>query len=227
MQYEIIGGAFPVVECTLSAGQKMVTQGGGMAWMDPSITMETKGGGIGKVLGRMLSNESMFQNIYTSTRDGSKIAFGTGVPGSIMAIRVEPGHSVICQKSAFLASYGNVELSMHFNKKVGAGFFGGEGFIMQKVSGDGIVFIEIDGASKEFQLAQGQQLILNTGFLVTMEETCTMDIQAVSGVKNMLLGGEGIFNTVVTGPGRIIVQTMPIADFAKAIIPYIPRGNNN
>ena len=228
MQYEILGGSFPVVECTLNAGEAMITQSGSMAWMDQNMTMETSSnGGLKKVVGRLFTNESLFQNIYTSTKDGSKVAFGTSVPGSIVAVRVEPGKSIICQKSAFLASYGNVELSIHFNKKVGAGLFGGEGFIMQKVSGDGIVFLEIDGASKEVVLAQGQQIILSTGHLVTMDETCTMDIQTVGGLKNMLLGGEGLFNTVVTGPGRVTIQTMPLSKLALSVYPYLPKDHHN
>ena len=224
MEYEIIGGSFPVVECTLKAGEAMITQSGSMAYMDPTITMETStNGGLKKVVGRLFSNEHLFQNIYTSTKDGSKIAFGTCVPGSIMAIKVEPGKSYICQKSAFLASYGNIELSTFFNKKIGVGIFGGEGFIMQKITGEGIVFIEIDGAYKEFELKEGQQLILSTGYLVSIDETCSMDVQTVKGLKNIILGGEGIFNTVITGPGKVVVQTMPLPKLANSLVPFLPQ----
>lgn len=227
MEYEIIGGSFPVVECTLRAGEAMITQSGSMAYMDPTITMETSSnGGLGKVVGRLFSNEHLFQNIYTAQTDGSKIAFGTCVPGSILAIKIEPGKSLICQKSAFLASYGNVELSTFFNKKIGVGIFGGEGFIMQKITGDGIVFIEIDGSYKEFNLAQGQQLILSTGYLVSIEETCSMDVQTVKGLKNILLGGEGIFNTVITGPGKVVAQTMPLPKLANSLVPFMPQTIN-
>ena len=228
MDYEIIGGNFPVVECKLNAGQKMITQSGSMAWMDSSITMETtSNGGIGKVFGRMLSGEHLFQNIYTAQKDGSKIAFGTSVPGSIIAVRLEQGRSIICQKSAFLASFGNIELSTHFNKRLGVGFFGGEGFIMQRISGEGIVFLEIDGASKEIVLEAGQQLVLSTGYLVVMDQTCSIDVQTVGGIKNIFLGGEGIFNTVVTGPGKVIVQTMPLPKLANTLIPYLPQPSSN
>ena len=224
MEYEIIGGSFPVVECKLKAGEAMITQSGSMAYMDPTITMETStNGGLKKVVGRLFSNEHLFQNIYTSTQDGSKIAFGTCVPGSIIAVKVEPGKSLVCQKSAFLASYGNIELSTFFNKKIGVGIFGGEGFIMQKITGQGIVFIEIDGAYKEFELAQGQQLVLSTGYLVSVEETCSMDVQTVKGLKNILLGGEGIFNTVITGPGKVVVQTMPLPKLANSLVPFLPQ----
>ncbi len=228
MEYEIIGGSFPVVECTLRAGEAMITQSGSMAYMDPTITMETSSnGGLGKVVGRLFSNEHLFQNIYTAQQDGAKIAFGTCVPGSILAVKIEPGKSLICQKSAFLASYGNVELSTFFNKKIGVGIFGGEGFIMQKITGNGIVFIEIDGSYKEFNLAQGQQLILSTGYLVSIEETCQMDVQTVKGLKNIILGGEGLFNTVITGPGKVIVQTMPLARLANSIYPYLPMPSSS
>ena len=226
MEYEILGGSFPVVECTLKSGESMITQSGSMAWMDQTISMETtSNGGLKKVVGRLFTNEHLFQNIYTSNKDGSKIAFGTAVPGSIMAIKIEPGKPLICQKSSFLASYGNIELSTFFNKKIGVGIFGGEGFIMQKISGEGIVFIEIDGSNKEFILEQGQQLVLSTGYLVSMDETCTIDVQTVKGLKNIILGGEGIFNTVITGPGKVIVQTMPLPKLANSMVPFLPFQN--
>ena len=224
MEYEIKGGSFPVVECTLRNGESMITQSGSMAWMDPTMTMETSSnGGIKKVIGRLFTNESLFQNIYTANHDGTKIAFGTCVPGSIIDVNIEPGKSLVCQKSSFLASYGNVELSTFFNKKIGVGIFGGEGFIMQKITGSGVVFIEIDGAYQEFNLAQGEQLILSTGYLVSIEETCTMDVQVVHGLKNVLLGGEGIFNTVITGPGKVVAQTMPLPKLANSLVPFMPQ----
>lgn len=224
MEYEIIGGSFPIVECTLKNGESMITQSGSMAWMDPTIKMETtSNGGIGKVVGRLFTNEKLFQNIYTSQSDGSKIAFGTTAPGTILAVKLTQGQSIICQKSAFLASYGNIELSTFFNKKIGVGIFGGEGFIMQKLSGDGVVFIEIDGSHREFNLAAGQQLTLSTGYLVSMDETCTIDVQSVKGLKNIFLGGEGIFNTVITGPGKVVVQTMPLPKLANSLVPYLPQ----
>ena len=228
MEYEILGGSFPVVECTLKAGESMITQSGTMAWMDQTIKMDTSSnGGIGKVVGRLFTKESLFQNIYTSEKDGSKIAFGSCVPGSIKAIKLENGQSVICQKTAFLASHGNIELSTFFNKKIGVGIFGGEGFIMQKLSGDGIVFIEIDGSYKEFNLSEGEQIVLSTGYLVSMDETCTIDVQTIKGIKNIFLGGEGIFNTVITGPGKVVVQTMPLPKLANSMVPFLPFNNSS
>lgn len=225
MNYEIKGGSFPIVECTLNQGQKMITQSGSMCWMDSTISMDTtSNGGIKKVLGRVLTNENLFQNVYTSNKDGSKISFGTSVPGAIMPVQISEGQSIICQKSAFLSAYGDIELSLHFNKKIGVGLVGGEGFIMQKITGNGIVFLEIDGASMQYDLAEGQQMILSTGYLVSMSESCKLDVQTVKGIKNIFLGGEGIFNTVITGPGRVITQTMPLARLADSIIPYIPTA---
>ena len=228
MEYNIKGGSFPVVECTLKSGESMITQSGAMSWMDSSITMETSSnGGIGKVVGRLFTKEKLFQNIYTANQDNAKITFGTCVPGAIIAVNLTGNQSIICQKSAFLASYGNIELSTFFNKKVGVGFFGGEGFIMQKLTGTGVVFLEVDGTSMAFDLAAGEQKIISTGYLVSMDETCTIDVQTVKGVKNILLGGEGIFNTIITGPGRVVVQTMPLARLADSIVPYLPTPSND
>lgn len=221
MKYEIKGGAFPVVVCQLASGEQMITEKGSMVWMSPNIGMETKGGGVGKMFSKVISGESMFQNIYTANGDGM-IAFGSSFPGKIMAVEVGRGTSLIVQKSAFLASEKGVELSVHFNKKVGAGLFGGEGFIMQKVSGNGVAFIEVDGDLQEYELAAGEQLIVDSGYLLGMEGSVSMDIQSVKGVKNVLFGGEGFFNTVLTGPGKVWLQTMPISNVANAIRPYIP-----
>ena len=194
-----------------------------MVWMSPNMEMETKGGGVGKMFSKMVSGESIFQNIYTAKGDGM-IAFGSSFPGKILAIEVGHSTDLIVQKSAFLAGEEGVELSIHFNKKVGAGFFGGEGFIMQKVSGNGVVFIEIDGDLQEYELAPGQQLVVDSGYLAAMESSVTMDIQTVKGVKNKLLGGEGFFNTVLTGPGKVWLQTMPICNVATALSPYFPSS---
>ena len=228
MEYEIKGGSFPVVECKLKNGESMITQSGSMCWMDSTIEMKTStNGGIGKVFGRLFTKEHIFQNIYTSTKDDSKIAFGTCVPGAIMAVPITAGKSIVCQKSSFLASYGNIELSTFFNKKIGVGLFGGEGFLMQKITGEGMVFIEIDGSSMEFELAEGEQLVLSTGYLVSMSETCSIDIKMVKGIKNIFLGGEGIFNTIVTGPGKVVVHTMPLARLGESIAPFIPIPTNS
>ena len=226
MKYQIQGETLPVVICELEAGERMITEGGAMSWMSPNMKMETtSNGGIGKAFGRAFSGEKMFQNIYTAQGGPGMIAFASSFPGSIRAFEVSSGQDMIFQKSAFLASEAGVQLSMHFRKKLGAGFFGGEGFIMQKVSGEGIVFAEFDGHVIEYELEAGQQIVIDTGHLAAMSATCSMDIQSVPGVKNMLFGGEGLFNTVITGPGKVWLQTMPISNVAGASRPYIPTGN--
>ena len=185
--------------------------------------METiSNGGIGKVFGRMFSGESMFQNRYTAVGGTGLIAFASSFPGSIRPIDITPSKPMIVQKTAFLASEIGVELSIFFQKRLGTAFFGGEGFIMQKLSGNGTAFIEIDGYAVEYDLQAGQSIIIDTGYLAAMDATCQMDIVKVPGVKNMLFGGEGLFNTVVTGPGKVILQTMPISNVAGAIRPFIP-----
>ena len=224
MKYEIKGGAFPIVVCQLTKGEKMITEKGSMVWMSPNMSMETTGGGLGKMFSKAFSGDSMFQNIYTANGDGM-ITFGSSFPGKIVAIDIKPGRNFIVQKSAFLAAEAGVELSIHFNKKMGAGFFGGEGFIMQKLSGQGTAFVEIDGDLVEYELSAGQKIIVDTGNVAGFDSTVSIDIQTVKGVKNMVFGGEGIFNTVLTGPGRIWLQTMPIANVANAIRPFIPTGN--
>ena len=224
MQYELKGGVFPVVVCQLADGEKMITEKGSMVWMSPNMEMETTGGGLGKMFSKAFSGESMFQNIYTA-RGAGMIAFGSSFPGRILTLDVAPGREFILQKTAFLASEEGVQLSVHFNKKFGSGLFGGEGFIMQRLSGNGTAFVEVDGELVEYTLASGQQMIVDTGNVLGFESTVAIDIQQVKGIKNKLLGGEGFFNTVLTGPGKIWLQTMPIAGVASAIQPYIPTGN--
>ena len=225
MRYEIKGETLPVVICYLDAGEKMITEGGGMSWMSPNMKMETTtNGGIGKAFGRMFSGEKMFQNVYTAQGDGM-IAFASSFPGSIRAFQIHKANEMIFQKSAFLASEMGVELSVHLNKKVGAGLFGGEGFVLQKISGTGVAFAEFDGHVIEYELQPGQKIVVDTGHLAAMTANCQIDIQSVPGMKNKLLGGEGLFNTVITGPGKVWLQTMPIANVAGVIRPFIPTGN--
>ena len=222
MEYKIQGETTPVVICQLSPGESMVTEKGSMVWMTPNMEMETSAGGLGKAFGRMFSGESIFQNIYTA-RDGSgMIAFASSFPGSIRAVEITPDRPIVVQKTAFLAAQREVDLSVFFQKKLGAGFFGGEGFIMQKLSGRGTAFLEIDGDAVEYDLGPGQQMIVDTGNLAMMDATCSLDIQAVKGVKNVIFGGEGVFHTVVTGPGRIVLQTMPISALAGAVASVLP-----
>ena len=214
MKYELAGGDLPVVICTLEAGESVITEGGGMAWKSPNMKMETVSGGLGKAFGRMFSGESIFQNKYTAQGGQGMIAFASSFPGSILAVPITPDKPVICQKRAFLACEPGVELSVYLQKKLGAGFFGGEGFIMQKLSGNGMAFIEIDGAAITYDLAPGEKMDFSTGYVAMMDGSCTMGVETVPGLKNKLLGGEGLFNTVVTGPGRVVAQSMPISQLA-------------
>ena len=225
MKYEIQGYNLPVLICHLEAGEEMMCEGGSMSWMDDEIEMKTQGGGFGKVLGRMFTGETLFQNRYIANRPG-EIAFAASFPGSIRPVQVTPDKPVIAQKGAFLASYGNIEISVFFQKKLGAGFFGGEGFLMQQFSGNGLVFLEIDGHAVEYDIAAGDRKIIDTGYLAAMDGTCSIDIVRIKGMKNVLLGGEGFFNTVVNGPGHIILQTMPVQNTANMLYAYMPHDSN-
>lgn len=227
MRYEIKGETLPVVICELENGERMITEGGGMSWMSPNMKMETTtNGGVGKAIGRMFSGEKMFQNIYTAQGGPGMIAFASSFPGSIRAFRICPGQEMIFQKSAFLAGEAGINLSVFFNKKIGAGLFGGEGFIMQRLTGNGTAFAEFDGHVVEYELQPGQQIVVDTGHLAAMTGGCRMEIVSVPGVKNMLFGGEGFFNTVITGPGHVWLQTMPISNVAGALRTYLPSSSS-
>ncbi len=224
MRYQIAGEPLPVVICDLMPGETMVTERGSMSWMTPNMKMSTTtGGGLGKAIGRLFAGEAMFQNRYTAQDGPGQIAFASSFPGSIRALQITPQRPVVVQKGGFLAAEEGVELSVFFQKRLGSGFFGGEGFIMQRLSGSGTAFLEIDGYACEYDLAPGQSMVVDTGYLAAMDDTCSMEIVTVPGVKNMLFGGEGVFNTLVRGPGRIILQTMPVSAVAMSILPFLPK----
>ncbi|MDE5736865.1 MAG: TIGR00266 family protein [Oscillospiraceae bacterium] len=223
MNYEIQGNPYPVAVIKLENGESVVCQRGAMTWMTPNMVMQTTGGGsIGRMFSRAISGESMFQNIYTAQGGEGLIAFGSSVPGEIMPIEITPNQTIIAQKSAFLASSQSVNYELFFQKKISTGFFGGEGFIMQRFFGSGMLFLEIDGSVISYTLEPNQSLLIDTGYLAAMDSTCSIEVEAVKGVGNALLGGEGFFNTKVTGPGRVWLQTMPIAQMASSIGRYIP-----
>lgn len=227
MEYEITGGAFPMVICRLKEGESLQDEAGAMTYMTTGIKMETNtGGGLLKGLGRALSGDTFFLNFFTAERDDEEVAFASCYPGRILPIRLESGRSIIGQKNAFLTAERGVNLEMHFRKKLGVGLFGGEGFILQKFSGNGMLFLEIDGEVIEKNLAPGEKLLVDQGHVAAMDETVDFDIQRVKGVKNMLFGGEGLFFATLTGPGRVWLQTMPFSKLVDAIIPYIPTNNN-
>ena len=225
IKYEIKGGDLPVLICYPEVGQILKTERGAMTWMSPNMKMSTNAkGGAGGILGRVVTGESIFLNEYKPEGGPGMIAFASSFPGSILPFHVTPGNDIIVQKKGFLAMENQLKLSVAFQKKLGAGFFGGEGFIMQRVSGEGMVFLEIDGALIEYELQAGQSLVVNTGYVAAYTGNCTMDIQTVKGVGNVLFGGEGLFNTVITGPGHVYLQSMPIYGAANAINPYIIKA---
>ncbi len=228
IKYEIEGGNLPVVLCYPHEGQTLCTQSGAMSWMSDNMNMETNsGGGLKKAIGRLFSGDTIFMNEYTPTGGDGMIAFAASFPGSIIPFEVTPGNGIIVQKSGFLAMEKGLDLSVYFHKKLGAGFFGGEGFIMQKITGNGLAFVEIDGYCKEYTLGVGESIIVDTGYLAAMSESCDMDIQSVKGIKNAFFGGEGLFNTRITGPGKVYIQSMPIINTANRLIPYLPTPSSS
>ena len=223
MQYNVEGGNLPVLKISLEAGEQIQCEAGAMSWMDEGIEMQTTAGGLGKMLGRMFTNESAFMNTYVANQSG-EIAFSAKFPGSIRAVEITPGNGLIIQKGSYLASAGNLTNEVSFQKKLSTGFFGGEGFLMRRFTGTGIVFLEIDGSAHEYELPAGACKIIDTGYLAAMTESCSMEIRSVKGIKNMLFGGEGFFNTAVKGPGRIIIQSMPISSTAMELYKFLPHS---
>lgn len=227
LKYEIEGGHLPVVICYPEAGQTLCCEGGSMSWMSPNMQMDTtSGGGARKVFGRLFSGESLFMNEYAPQGGRGVIAFASSFPGSIIPYEVHPGQGIIVQKRGWLAMEKGLDVSVYFQKKLSKGLFGGEGFIMQRISGDGLVFLEIDGHCKEYELQAGQSIVVDTGCLAAMSESCTMDLQMVKGAKNIFLGGEGLFLTVINGPGKVYLQSMPLSNMAQALTPYLPTASS-
>lgn len=226
MNYTISGESLPVLRVQLTQGEKIQCEAGAMSWMDEGIAMQTQGGGLGKMLGRAFTGENMFLNEYIAERPG-EIAFASKFPGSIRAIEISEGNGIVVQKGSYLATVGNIKSEVFFQKKLGKGLFGGEGFLMRRFTGSGILFLEIDGSAHEYELSAGQRKVIDTGNLAAMSESCQMDIKTVTGVKNVLFGGEGLFNTVVTGPGKVILQSMPISSTAMKLYQYMPHPSAN
>ena len=223
MQYRIIGQTVPAVEILMNAGESMFSQSGGMIWQSEGIEMTTNArGGLAKSLGRMLTGESIFMANYTAQRDNASIAFGSTVPGCVVPVDVSQ-MPLICQKGAFLCAQQTVNLEVTLTKKFSAGFFGGEGFVLQKLSGSGMAYLEVDGDMVERTLGQGEVLLVDTGNVVAFDQTVGYEIQTVKGLGNILFGGEGLFLTKLTGPGRIILQTQNFNDFAGKIIALVPK----
>ena len=223
MEAKIIGESLPVVTCKLKNGESVITESGGMSWMDEGIKMSTStNGGIMKGLGRALAGESLFMNTYTAEKDDVEIAFSSCFPGRILEFDLSEGETIIAQKRAFLCAESSVDISMHFRKKLGAGFFGGEGFIMQKITGPGKVFLEIDGEVVKKELKEGEKLKIDNGYVAAMTKGVDLSIETVPGLKNIMFGGEGIFLTTLKGPGTVWLQSMPISKLASLL--YVPRS---
>ena len=226
MRYQIQGDNMPVVVCALEDGESVVCEAGAMSWMSPNMQMETTAkGGVGGFFGRALSGESGFQNVYTARGGRGLIAFTSSYVGNILAVEITPDKPIIIQKRAFLASTPDVNMEVFFQKKIGTALFGGEGFIMQKLSGSGTVFLELDGSVINYDLKAGEQMLISTGHLAMMDATVSMDVQQIKGAKNILFGGESLFNTVVTGPGVVTVQSMPLSNLIGEIASKLPAGN--
>lgn len=219
MRYEIKGGQFPVVIFNMDTGEQVYSEVGGMSWMSANMKMETStGGGLMKGLARTFSGESLFLNYYTAQADNQTIAFASGFPGRIMPIELDGTNTIIAQKRAFLVGTAGVDLSVSFTRKFGAGLFGGEGFILQKLAGVGTAFLEIDGDVIEYTLAAGEKMIIDQTHLAAMDSSVHFDIESVKGMKNVLFGGEGLFVGTLTGPGRVWIQTMPFSKMMGAVL---------
>ena len=225
MRYNVEGDNLPVLKVYLEAGEQIQCEAGAMSWMDEGIEMQTSAGGLGKMLGRMFTNENAFMNTYIASQTG-EIAFSSKFPGSIRAVEITPGNGLIVQKGSYLASVGNLTNEVFLQKRFSTGFFGGEGFLMRKFSGTGLVFLEIDGSAHDYDIPTGSCKIVDTGYLAAMSESCSMEIRSVKGLKNMLFGGEGFFNTAVKGPGRIILQSMPISSTATVLYQFMPHSSH-
>lgn len=224
MKYEIIGGNLPAVVLELDRGEQVFSETGGMAWMTDGVSMETNmEGGLFKGLARAVSGESMFLVTYSAQQNGSKITFTSSFPGSIMPVRLAAGQSIICQKQAFLCAERSVTLNVHMQRRLGSGLFGGEGFILQKLTGPGVVFLEIDGSVVEQELQPGEVLKVDNGHVAMFEPSVDFSLETVSGFKNVLFGGEGLFLAKLRGPGKVWMQTMPVVNLAQRIIPFVPQ----
>ncbi|MDR0841004.1 MAG: TIGR00266 family protein [Christensenellaceae bacterium] len=223
MQYEIWGDQMPAVTLQLDAGESVYTQSGGLSWMTEGIQMDTNmKGGLGKALGRMLSGESLFMATYTAQAQGTQITFASGMPGNILPFEISPSNEIIAQKGAFLCAQPGVTLSATVTRGLKSGLFGGEGFVLQRFSGSGLAFLELDGAIREYTLAPGQVLKVDTGNVAAFEATVDYSAEMVKGFKNILFGGEGLFLTTLRGPGKVWLQTMSTAELAKRILPFLP-----
>ncbi len=224
MQYRISGNVFPILEIRLDRGESVYTESGGMAWMSQQMNMSTSTrGGLMAGLGRALAGESLFMVTYTSQGDAGTVVFTPEAPGRILNMQLQSNQSLICQKDTFLCAQESVQMKMHFRKHLGAGLFGGEGFILQEITGPGMVFLAIPGEVHERNLANGETLLIDPGHIAMFEPSVQYDINMVKGIKNVLFAGEGLFLATLKGPGKIWLQTMPISNLAAKILKFLPK----
>jgi len=228
MRYEVYGTLMQTLDVMLAPGESVYTESGGMAWMKGNIEMKTNTkGGLMAGLGRALAGESLFMTTYTN-RDSAEalIVFTPEAPGKIIPVMLQAGQSLICEKDAFMCAQESVKLEIHFRKKLGAGLFGGEGFILEKITGPGQAFLEITGEVREYTLQAGEQMKVDPGHIAIFEPTVTHDITMVKGLSNMLFGGEGLFLATLTGPGKIWLQSMPISNLAGKLAHFMPTKSS-
>lgn len=216
-----IEGDYPILRCTLDAGETIKTSAGAMSWMTENIDVEVTTGGVMKGIARMFAGESLFLSYYTANKNSQEITFASSLPGTILNIKMK-GQTIIAQKTAYLASEKSVELETVFTKKFSSGLLGGEGFILQKLSGHGELFLEADGSLTEYNLGVGEVLLVDQGHVFFFEESVSYEIKTIKGMKNVLFGGEGLFLVKLTGPGKAVLQSMPIANLAARVVPFVP-----
>lgn len=227
MRYAISGTVLQSLEVELSQGESIFTESGGMSWMTDGIEMETNTkGGLMSGLGRALAGESLFMTTYSCSTPTAMVTFTPEAPGKVLPIQLAPNQMIIAQKDSFMCAQSSVKMEIHFRKKLGTGLFGGEGFILQKLTGPGIVFLEIPGEIKEYNLAAGQRLKVDPGHIAAFDPSINYEITSVKGIKNIIFSGEGLFLASLTGPGRVWLQTMPISNLAQAIMKYIPTKSS-
>jgi uncharacterized protein (TIGR00266 family) len=225
LEYQIKGGGLPYLEIFLKPGDTVYSETGAMSWMSSNVEMKTRsGGGLGKMFKRALGGESLFITDFR-LKDGDRglLAFASEFPGTIVAMELKDGETIIAQKDAFMCAEKSVDLDIFFQKKLGAGFFGGEGFIMEKLTGPGLVFFELDGDIVEHELAKGEELLVDTGHVALLESSVSFSVKMMKGFKNILFGGEGLFLATLKGPGKVWLQSMPMKNLALKIVQYLPR----
>ena len=223
MKYKTEGTVMPLLHIFLDEGESVISERGAMVWMDDNIDMHTGShGGIGGGIHRMLMGESFFINRFTAKGAPGSVSFGLSAPGKIMDFKIGEGKELICQKDAFLAATGGVKLSSYVKKKLMVGFAGGEGFVLQKLSGEGHAFLEIDGEVYKKYLEAGETIFVETGSIAAFERSVSYDVERLKGVRNVLFGGEGFWLSKLTGPGTIYLQTMSMSLLAERLVPFLP-----